>query len=735
MIDSLATGLIFQPLNPSRNRIQHNIIAADPTYYPDRTTLKYLLKIQVPESAGSSTFIDLITIPAREKPPVVDGITTRYDGAIFTINHLLDGILQRTKPAFRQNYLSVIAKLAMPYTLIEYVEDDGDNISTSSPISKWLIKSGFNESDYDQWGSRFFSVYLAETRKFLTWQPDSKRITPTQEEYLYFLLNFTPAPSTVKLRVLATYTDASQELFTPLTLSAVQFGQIICVPVGTHILTTNPAKTLHSYKVWLSNTSNERLSEARTYYLDYRTVAQERFLLFNNSFHTYDTLRLTGASIETLKVQRYTAYRERPSYLPPEFTEFFVVDRAADRELIISTGFFERNVANQLRYTDEVLMSEEWYLITDRNHEPLELLTNTLVDHQDNQDLVARQLLFRYVRQEKSFSRLPVAPAYASRPTYWKAVGVTYLLNSYGKRTGYVRANRIALSYVDDNTSVFPYTEKVNTPGNPDYVSEYIDTNITPSSTPHPNVLLSRATTFNRNNCPVGYFGGPATIVVAAGKYGGESAGIADASAEAEYTLLNTQDYANTYGTCILVFKSAAISRLSTFTKAGCSGSDVGSRWTITVAAEAYTSTISQADADAQANAYANSLDTQANADLYGSCVAAQFYWKPTDAGKANYRLFVSKSGYWAFSYSGLNMITTNTVTDIQDTPSTGHAAKYNYSGSGSSITASYQVYVNGTLISSGTNVTVPGVGTSTWYTFFSLPAHSAGDMVYIKIF
>lgn len=729
MIDSLATDLIFQPMNPSRNRIQHNIIAADPTYYPDRTGLKYLLKIRVPESAGSSDFIDLITIPAREKPPVVDGITTRYDGAIFTINHLLDGILQRQKPTFRQPHLSVIAKLAMPYTLIEYVEDDGSNISTSSPISKWLIKSGFNESDYDQWGSRFFSVYLAETRKFLTWQPDNKRITPTQEEYLYFLLNFTPTPSTVKLRVLATFTDATQTLYTPLTLNAIQFGQIVCVPVGAYIIGANPAKTLHSYQVWLSNEDNDRLSEVRTYYLDRRIAAQERYLLFNNSFHTYDTLRLTGASIETLKVQRYTAYRERPSYLPPEFTEFFVVDRAADRELIVSTGFFERNVANQLRYTDEVLMAEEWYLLTDRNHEPLELLTNTLVDHQDNPDLVARQLTFRYVRQEKAHSRLPIAPAYASRPTYWKAVGITYLLNAFGKRTGYVRANRIALSYTDDNTSVFPYTEKVNTPGDPDYVAEYIDTNITPGSTPFPNVLISRAGTFNRVGCPPNHYGGPATIVVAAGKYGGESAGIADASAEAEYTLLNTQDYANTYGTCILLFQSAAISRLSTYTKAGCSGGLTGSRWTITVAAGAYTSSISQADADAQANAYANSLDTQANADTNGSCVAAQYYWVPTTPPRANFRLLISVglSTYWriAGDYNTV-LLSTNTLTDVQNGGSC-YISYYN-----NAITASYQVYVNGVLTASANNVTVSGSG---WNHFLTLPSVSSEDMVYVKIF
>lgn len=730
MIDFLAEGLIFQPLNPTRNRIQHNIIAADPAYYPDRNALKYILKLQIPEYAGSSTLKDLIAIPNREKPPVTEGVTTRYDGAIFTVNRLLDGILQRQKPTFRQAGMSVLAKLTMPYTLIEKIENNSIPISTSSPIARWIIKAGFNELDFDQWGSRFFSVYLAEKRSFLTWQPDNKRITATQEEYLYFLLNFTPTPSTIRLRAIATFTDGTEETYTPLSLNSVQFGQIVCVPVGAYILNANPAKTLQFYSVWISNGENERLSEVRTYYLNSRIVSQERFVLFNNSFNTYDTLRLTGASIETLKVQRYTAYRERPSYLPPEFTEFFVIDRAADRELIISTGFVERNVSNQLRYLDEILLSEEWYLIGDRNHEPLELVTNTLVDHQDNPDLVARQLQFRYVRQEKSFSKLPIAPAYASRPTYWKPVGITYLLNDYGKRTGFVRANRIALSYVDDNTSVFPYTEKINTPGDADYVTEYIDTYITPGSTPYPNALISRATTYLRTNCPPGNSGGPATVVVPAGKYGGEAAGIADASAEAEYTLYNTQAFANTYGTCILLFNSVAISRLSTFTKQGCTSPQVGGRWTITVAAGAYTSSISQADADTQANTYANSLDTQANANTYGSCVAAEYYWVSTTPPLANFRFLISTgtSTYWRMSgdYT-TSLISTNTLTDIQNSGSC-YISYYL-----SNITASYQIFVNGVLTSSATNVTASGTGS--WRFFCSIPTVSAGDMVYIRIY
>ncbi|MDF7817925.1 DUF5977 domain-containing protein [Runella sp. MFBS21] len=554
MIDFLADYLIFQPFKPSLNRLQHNIVAIDPETYPLRDRIKYYLTLKIPDFPGSTSFQDLITIPSREKPPVVEGAVSRYEGAHFNFENILDGLLKRQKPTFRQNSMITLTELTSPYCLLETVDYDGVNVLDNLLLPKWVAKMGMTERDFDQWGERFFSTYQAEKRQFLTWQPNHKRIVEHQEEYLFFMLNFMPLPSILKLRVSAIFTDGTREAYTPLQLRSAQFGQVVTVPVGTHVIGANPTKTLQSYQVWLSNEYDHRLSEIRTYHLDHRKVAQERFIIFNNSFHTYDTLRLTGASTEAIKVTRTTAERERPLNAAPDFTEFYIVDRYADRELTISTGFFERDVAAQLRYLDELLMAEEWYLVTDRNHEPLELITTQLVDHDDIPDLVARQFQFRYVRQQNSYSRLPIAPPAPERPTYWKAEGLRYLLDAYGKRTGMVRPLKLVKCYVDDDTAVAPLTQKPNAAGDPDYVSEYLDTGIVVGSTPYPNTAISRPTTFVRSSatCPSGLEGGPATITVASGKYGGEQPGDADALAEAEYNSLNTQAYANTNGTCTL---------------------------------------------------------------------------------------------------------------------------------------------------------------------------------------
>ena len=68
-------------------------------------------------------------------------------------------------------------------------------------------------------------------------------------------------------------------------------------------------------------------------------------------------------------------------------------------------------------------------------------------------------------------------------------------------------------------------------------------------------------------------------------------------------------------------YLSEEVSMSSTKKRSGCGSGTIGTVWTIVVAAETYGSEISQADANAKALASAIALDTQATADLYGSCI------------------------------------------------------------------------------------------------------------------
>lgn len=113
-----------------------------------------------------------------------------------------------------------------------------------------------------------------------------------------------------------------------------------------------------------------------------------------------------------------------------------------------------------------------------------------------------------------------------------------------------------------------------------------------------------------KDNCGPGYQGSEVTYTVPANVYS-STLSQEDADAQAEYQLLsNGQAYANTNGTCQPIYYNVAMS--VTDTTESCSPGYIGGPVTYTVPAGRYTSLISQADANDQAQD-----DLDANADNY----------------------------------------------------------------------------------------------------------------------
>ena len=554
MTFAFSTDPSFSPFQFTRNTLEHIIAAADPADYPNRPDLRYELTLNAPEYPGLQILQPFITLPGREKPAIVSTGESVFEGAKFSMQAEVDGLLSREKPSFRQSQISVISSLTMPFSFKEVVKYDGVEIRNQTLPPQWAIKAGLSELDHDAWGTSYWTHY--HKNRFLTWQPDNKIISSGQEEYLYFLLNFSPSPEYIKLRVDVTYTDASSEEIYPLMpIRDVPFGRVLCVPIGPSIVLQGIAGSVAAgapvnYQAYLVDQEGNRLSEKRTYWLDRRARRQDRAIMFSNSFQTYDTLRLVGDAAETHKVQRFYADRERPMGAGSDFSDLFMIDKVGTREVTISTGYFESNNVEMIRYLSELLLAEEWFMISDKAHEPLELMTTSQISSQDSPGLESRTYVFRYIRDASNYSFLPTAPAFPVRETYWKGSKPQFVLDAYGKRTGFVRYGRIVKTYSDTNTAFVPLTTKSNSPGDVDYIQEYRDASIVAGSTPFPSLAISRLGSFKRSTCGVGQIGAPLTITIPAGKYGGENEGEADAKAEAEFISLNTQAYANQNGAC-----------------------------------------------------------------------------------------------------------------------------------------------------------------------------------------
>ncbi|MDX6183945.1 DUF5977 domain-containing protein [Flavobacterium sp. Fl-77] len=127
---------------------------------------------------------------------------------------------------------------------------------------------------------------------------------------------------------------------------------------------------------------------------------------------------------------------------------------------------------------------------------------------------------------------------------------------------------------------------------------------------------VARSGAFTKNNCPSGGAGSNVGFNLAAGSF---TSTISQADADAQaINYFNAQGQANANANGYCTFYSVA--RSGAFTKNNCASGGSGSSVGFNLAAGSFTSTISQADADAQALTYFNA-EGQANANAYGYCV------------------------------------------------------------------------------------------------------------------
>jgi hypothetical protein len=162
------------------------------------------------------------------------------------------------------------------------------------------------------------------------------------------------------------------------------------------------------------------------------------------------------------------------------------------------------------------------------------------------------------------------------------------------------------------------------------------------------NTLLSQ--NFTRNNCPQGYTGSTVTYAVQPCTFT-STISQADANAQAQvYITANGQGYANETGICTQtpfwnVTKSAPATKTNCTYSSAYASSVTGNSVLYTIPAGTYSSLISQADADAQAQTAADN-GAQANANASNACT---WYSAAVTVGKQKNDCAPPGTGTWVY--------------------------------------------------------------------------------------
>lgn len=546
-----ASGLAYDNLRLSKNELELNIKPINPTIEV-RDKMRYFLEIYIPIVKNSSTLKILPVLDAPEEPFTQVGEDFIAAGAFFLINELLHSYLSVEAPLISENKIMPLENHVMPFKVKRISKNGGVIVESIESGFEYVIRAGIKDEHLREWEGQIFSKYIGPNRKFLTWNP-TKVVLPEQPNYLYFLTNMKPTPTVLTLRLYRYYDDGTEDTaaVSVMAIGDVQYMTTYSVPIGAKQLgITELSKKVIKYVVWLNNQADEIISEQRTYIIDWQYYREKRYVIFRNSFGAYDSLGLTGDFSANVSLSRDESERYKPYQSLASFSEIEVSKVTGQREIRINTGWLTKQERDWL---EELALSEDIYLVTDRDYIPLVLQDSSYLNEDSTERLIGRSFTLRYANKHRNFSSLPITEKISDRPTGWRAYSSgACQLDSFGKRTGRQFVTLIEKYYLDNDEAVQPFVIRNNTPGKEGYIAPF--TSVICNSTPYVNAAYTANGTFRKNDCGNGQYGSFASITIPAGRWGSEiSQADADAKALAEWNAINTQAYANIHGTCAVL--------------------------------------------------------------------------------------------------------------------------------------------------------------------------------------
>jgi hypothetical protein len=417
--------------------------------------------------------------------------------------------------------------------------------------------SNFRQGQLNDLRKTFWNM-LQETGMFLSFAPLVKTTDIYAPEKLYFLFAQT---GNYKTRVIQYYSDDSVAVNDIETYVASKFDVRELI-VSYDKIRTNAPKKVIKYEVFIVDSTNSVISEVRTFVLDYRYQKNARYFLFKNRIGVYELFRATGKATKKPKNEKEIVkipLSNKFSQLDKEETQ---TNNTTTVTYTINTGYLTKEESDWIQ---ELLDSEDVYWLKMSRAYPVTVQSNSRTASIDDD------------------------------------------YNPYSEFD-------ILHAIHDDYTEEFTANQPVNVGDfSADFSTDFFIGNVTPPPTIYYNVLL--VLPFTRNNCSSNEVGSIVQYNVPAGKYSSLiSQADADAKAQAEITA-NGQAYANANGTCSIVAPTYFynVARSQVFTRNDC-GTGTGSQVTYTVPASTYSSTVSQAKANALAEA-----DIVANGQNYAN--------------------------------------------------------------------------------------------------------------------
>lgn len=257
--------------------------------------------------------------------------------------------------------------------------------------------SHLQQAIYNRQASSYWEK-LGYNQYFLTWSPKTKLIDRYTTEKLFYLVR--DEISSLVLKIEINYNNStSQTIISKVTVvSPVNKGiyEIACSP-NVLQLSGYDTGTIDSYRVWMEDENADRISEIRTFNMDYQYHENVREFLFQNSLGGFDTLRITGDVEDNLEYERTSISK----VLGAAFTEMdhqIAAGSVSEQKVYkANTGWISKEDASWIR---DFLLSRQVYQINKGKLVPILITSAQAKLFVDREDIFS--IDFEYQRAYKS---------------------------------------------------------------------------------------------------------------------------------------------------------------------------------------------------------------------------------------------------------------------------------------------------------------------------------------------
>lgn len=319
--------------------------------------------VRVEDVNGNSTFNSKLKVDLY---PETSG------AVVFQVREAFPDVFRLTPPALgaTAGIVTDRIKLFKHYTG-ELQEDEITPAALVGSIPNLVLWGGLSKFAF-----KTIDFFRSTNQQFMTWAPIEKLVDLYQEDYLSYFVFKPTGVSSIQVKLVATYDDATSESTVYAIANALNwFGSLWLIPAGplnSGVKDINPAKNLVKYTVQMLDQNGDAISEERIFVIQRLSHPRKKFFLYFNSLGSPEVLEFTGSTDYQTQIKKDQIVRFLPYNYDVNEGELQSNQATLQRSTSHSTGYLLGKYAAQwLDYMDDFLLSPRVYDITDGNRRPI----------------------------------------------------------------------------------------------------------------------------------------------------------------------------------------------------------------------------------------------------------------------------------------------------------------------------------------------------------------------------